>query len=83
MLQIFEGKHADFQFSYSYWPETTRILPRINQKVSKLNEDLKWDNNFELRQTANMDETPFFMNIHNTKKIAKIGSNEVNIKTNG
>ena len=30
-----------------------------------------------------MDETPFFVNIHNNKKIAKVGSKEVNIKTNG
>ena len=28
-----------------------------------------------------MDETPLFMNIHNTKTIAKIGSNEVKAKT--
>ena len=28
-----------------------------------------------------MDETPLFMNMTNTKTIAKIGSKEVNIKT--
>ena len=28
-----------------------------------------------------MDETPLFMNITNTKSIAKIGSKEVEIKT--
>ena len=30
-----------------------------------------------------MDETPLFMNIPNTKTIAKIGFKEVNIKTHG
>ena len=30
-----------------------------------------------------MDETPLFMNIPNTKTIAKIGSKEINIKNYG
>ena len=30
-----------------------------------------------------MDETPSFMNIPNTKSIAKISSKEVNINTHG
>ena len=33
MLQIFEQKHADFPFRYSYWSEATTILPRINEKA--------------------------------------------------
>ena len=53
------------------------------RKCIKLNEDQRWDNNFELSQIVSMDETPLFMNIPNTKTIAKIGLKEVNIKTHG
>ena len=53
------------------------------KKFTKLKEELRWDNNFELSQIANMDETLLFMNIPNTKTIDKIGSKEVNIKTYG
>ena len=44
---------------------------------------MRWDKSFQQRQIANMNETPFFMNISNTKTIAKIDSKEVNIKTHG
>ena len=42
-------------------------------KSTKL-KNLRWDNNFELSQIANMDETLLFMNIPNSKTIAKISS---------
>ena len=62
-------------------------LPESNQelirKFAKFNEDLRWDNNLELSQIANMDETQLFINIPNTKMIAKISSKEVNIKAHG
>ena len=51
------------------------------RKFTKFNEKLRWDNDFELSQIANMDETPLLMNITNTKTIAKIGSKEFDIKT--
>ena len=35
---------------------------------------------FKLNQITSMDETHLFMNISNTKTIAKIGPKEVNIK---
>ena len=79
MQQIFEENHADFPFSYSCWPESN---PELIRRFSKFNENLRWDNNFELNQIANMDETPLFMNISNTKTITKISSKEVKIKTN-
>ena len=81
MLQIFEEKYAYFPFRYSYWPEVTTILPELMRKFTKFNEKLRWDNDFELSQIANMDETPLLMNITNTKTIAKIGSKEFDIKT--
>ena len=56
--------------------------PELIRKFTKFNEDLRWDNNFEFNQIANMDETPSFMNILNNKTISKIGSKEVNIKVN-
>ena len=39
--------------------------------------------NLELDQLANMDENPFFLNIAGTKQITKIGTKNVNIKTQG
>ena len=55
-------------------PESYSELIR---KSTKFNEDLRWDNNYELSLITNMDETPLLMNIHNTKMIVKIGSIEV------
>ena len=39
--------------------------------------------NFKLNQIAKMDETPFFVNIQNTKTIGKVGSKDVDIKPMG
>ena len=33
VLQIFEEKLADFLFREECWPETTRIISRVQQKV--------------------------------------------------
>ena len=52
------------------------------RKFAKFNEDPIWDNNFELSQTDNIDETPLFMNILNTKTIVKIGSKDLISKIN-
>ena len=73
MLIFSLGTHAG-QKLQDYYPELVRMF-------TKFNEDLRWDNSFELSQIADIDGTPLFMNIPNTKKIAKIGSKEVNIKT--
>ena len=61
-------------------PESYKELIR---KFIKFNKHLRWDNNFELIQIANIDETPLFMNIPKTKTISKIYSKEVNIKIHG
>ena len=73
LLIFYSGTYAGQKLP-EYYPELIR-------KFVRLNEDLRWDNNFELNQIVNMDETPLFMNIPNTKTITKIGSKEVNIKT--
>ena len=75
MLTFRSGTHVGQKLSESY--------PELIRRFTKFNEDLRWDNSFELSQIANMDETPLFMNIPNTMTIAKIGSKEVNIKTHG
>ena len=49
----------------------------------KLVENYRKCNDLELDQIANMDETPLFLNMSRTRKIAKIGSKTVNIKTHG
>ena len=83
VLHIFEDKHVDFLFRYSCWPRLTESFPELINKFTYFNKDLRWDNNFQQRQIANMNESPFFMNISNTKMIAKIDSKEVNIETHG
>ena len=75
MLTFRSGTHVGQKLPEPY--------PELIRRFTKFNEDLRWDNSFELSQIANMDETPLFMNIPNTKTIAKIGSKEVNIKTHG
>ena len=55
----------------------------LMRNFTKLSEKLRWDNDFELRQIANMDKTPLFMNITNTNIIAKIDSKEVDIRPIG
>ena len=73
MLTFRSGTHIGQKLPQSY--------PELMRKFTKFNEKLRSDNDFELNQIANMDETPLFMNITNTKTIAKIGSKEVDIKT--
>ena len=75
MLTFRSGTHIGQKLPQSY--------PELMRKFTKFNEILRSDNDFELNQIANMDETPLFMNITNTKTIAKIGSKEVDIKTHG
>ena len=75
MLTFLSGTHIDQKLPQSY--------PELMRKFTKFNEKLRSNNDFELNQIANMDETPLFMNITNTKTIAKIGSKEVDIKTHG
>ena len=58
MLTFCLGTHVGQKLSVSF--------PELIRKLTKLNEDLRWDNNFELSQIANMDETPLFKNIPNT-----------------
>ena len=53
------------------------------RKFAKFNEKLRWDNNFWIKPNSEYGQTPLFMNIINTKSIAKIGSKEVNINTHG
>ena len=43
-----------------------------NQIRNELKENIRRDNNYGLSQIANMDETSLFINIPNTKTIAKI-----------
>ena len=72
VLQIFEVKYADFPFRYIYVDQKlTESYLNLIRKFTKFNEDLRWDNNFELSQITNIDETPLFMNIPNTKKLLK------------
>ena len=52
-------------------------------KFIKLNETYLEQNDLELSQIANMDETQIFLNMTRSKRIAKIGSKTVNIKTHG
>ena len=61
MLIFRSGTHVGQKLSESY--------PELIRRFTKFNEDLRWDNSFELSQIANMDETPLFMNIPNTKTI--------------
>ena len=75
MLTFRSGTHIGQKLPQSY----TELM----RKFTKFNEKLISDNDFELTQIANMDETSLFMNITNTKTIAKIGSKEVDIKTHG
>ena len=75
MLTFRSGTHIGQKLPQSY--------PELMRNFTKFNEILRSDNDFELNQIANMDETPLFMNITNTKTIAKIGSKEVDIKTHG
>ena len=73
---------------------TFRVVTHIDQEHSenykekmfefiKLVENIRKFNDLELDQIANMDETPFILNMTRTKTIAKIGSKIVNIKTHG
>ena len=73
MLTFCSGTHISQKL-----PEFYKELIR---KFTKFNDDLRWDNDFELSKIANMDDTPLFMNILKTKTITKISSKEVNIKT--
>ena len=75
MLIFRSDTHVGLKLQESY--------PKLIRKFTKINEDLRWDNNFELSQIANRDEISLFMNISNTKTIVKISSKEVNIKTHG
>ena len=72
-VTYYEHKLADFRLRHSFWQEITRIYSELIWNSTKL-KNLRWDNNFELSQIANMDETSLFMNIPNTKTIAKISS---------
>ena len=67
------GSHIDKKLSQLY--------PELMRKFTKLNENLRWDNNFELYQIANMDKAQLFMSVINTEMIAKINSKEIDIKT--
>ena len=54
---------------YSCCKKLPESYPELNWKFIKLNEDLRWDNNFGLSQIANMDKAPLFMNIPYSKTI--------------
>ena len=73
MLNFCSGTHIGQKLPQSY--------AELMRKFTKFNKKLRWDSDLEISQIANMDETPLFMNITNTKSIAKIGSKEVEIKT--
>ena len=73
MLTFSSDTHVNQKLSESYL--------ELIRKFIKLNEDLRWDNNFELCLIVNMDETPLLFNIPNTQTIAKIVSKEVSIKS--
>ena len=66
MLHIFEGKHADFSFSNHVDQKLPESYPELIRKATKFNEDLRWVNNFEESQMANINETPLLTYIHNT-----------------
>ena len=53
------------------------------RKFTKYNEKLREDKKIWFSQIANMDENLLFMNIANTKTIARIRSKEVVIKIHG
>ena len=77
MLQILKRNMLTFRLATHVDQKLQESYPELIRTFTRFNEDLRWDNNIELNQNANMDETPLFMNISNTKTIAKIGSKKL------